>query len=45
MFNNQAEIDAAFEGLLEKGLIEACGVNEEGDIVYQLTESGRKIFE
>lgn len=38
-------IDEALYGLIEKGLVKITGVNENGELLYELTDEARNIFE
>ena len=38
-------VDEALYGLIEKGLVKITGVNENGELLYELTDNARKIFE
>jgi hypothetical protein len=38
-------VDEALNGLIEKGLVNITGVNENGELLYELSDKARKIFE
>jgi DNA-binding PadR family transcriptional regulator len=41
----EQEIAEALSELIEAGLVEPAGVNEKGEITYQITEAGIKATE
>jgi len=45
---SKEQLDAAEEalnGLIEKGLVNIAGVNESGELLYELSDKAREIFE
>lgn len=49
MFNNENELHRWLENTIDQliadGYLEAVGVDAGGDILYQVTEQGRDVFE
>ena len=38
-------VEEALNGLIQKGLVHIAGVNENGELLYELSDEARKLFE
>jgi DNA-binding PadR family transcriptional regulator len=39
------DYDDALTNLIQKGYVEISGVNDKGELLYQISDKGRKMFE
>ena len=43
--NIEEEVSEALCGLIEKGMVNIVGVNDDGELLYSLSDEARQLFE